>query len=122
MRITSSILLVDGVYNVVVDLASGGFTPEESAAVYRWGFPVVACGGDIPYDNTVFTLPDDDRRFPSQFPAKQRFSSEDWPDAAGMASAWRDEIKTRLDAAITELRNKTVGLTGEETVIINTDD
>lgn len=121
MRITSSIILIDGVYNVTIDLASGGFTPVEAEAVYQHGEPSVACGGEFTDgDDLTFELSASDKKFPSQFPVKQRFSLEDYEDAAARATVWRDTIKTRLDTAITTLRNISVGAVGEEIDNIDT--
>ncbi len=121
MRISSSIILIDGVYNVTVDLVSGGFTPVEAEAVYQHGEPTVSCGGEFDDgDALTFTLADNDRKFPSQFPVKQRFSLEDYGDAAERAELWRSTIKTRLDTAITTLRNISVANTGEEIANIDT--
>lgn len=121
MRISSSIILIDGVYNATVDLFSGGFTPVEAEAVYQHGEPSVECGGEFDDgDALTFTLADNARQFPSQFPVKQRFSLEDYEDAAARAELWRSTIKTRLDTAITTLRTISVSNTGEEVANLDT--
>lgn len=121
MRISSSIILIDGVYNATVDLASGGFTPVEAEAVYQHGEPSVACGGVFNNNvNLTFTLPANDRQFPSQFPVKQRFAIADYANASARAELWRSTIKTRLDTAITTLRNISVSNIGEEIANIDT--
>lgn len=125
MRLNTSITLVDGVYHVSVDLAdTNGFTPVEQEAVTQFGEPTIACGGSFDDGGGLtYTLDTNDKLFPSQFPVKEKFSTVDYPsNANARAVLWRDTIKTRIDAAITTLRSKTVGTVGEEIANIDTSD
>lgn len=123
MNIKSQIVLSSGVYYVSVDLEANGLTHEEASAIHRHGEPVIQCGGSFSYGvGQTYELPAQDLRFPSQFPAKQQFSLEDFEAASDMALGWREAIKQRLDTAVTALRNKAVANIGHEVVNIDTTD
>ena len=122
MRITSTIQLRDAVYHVAVDAADTlPFTPAEQEALTNFGEPTIACGGTFTLGDLTYTLAENDRLFPSQFPVKQTFSTEDYPDDANeRATLWRNTIKTRLENAVAALRSLAPGTVGEETDNIDT--
>jgi len=122
MEIESKIRLVNNAYSVELDLADGGLTPVELQAIRNYGEPVVSAGGL--FDDgagLTYTLPDDDRKFPSQFPVKYTFSLADYPsDANDRAVLFRQTMKTRIDAAVTAIRALDEGTTGHEIDVIDT--
>lgn len=122
MRLVTNIVLTDGAYHASVDLTPQGLSPVEEEALSHFGEPIIQCGGEFTDgDALTFTLPENHKRFPSQFPVKKRFAIEDFPDdAADMALLWRDTIKARIAAAVTAKRNTSAGTTGEEISVIDT--
>jgi hypothetical protein len=117
MEIDVRIDLINNVYHVQVgltDSASGKpLTPVEAEAFQRFGEPLVQIGGTFTAGELSFTLPADARRLPSQFPVKQAFSLDDYPDDAGdRATAFRNTMETRLIAARDAALAETPGVTG----------
>jgi hypothetical protein len=102
MQIESTNYLVDGRYEVQIGLAKPldtALTPVEKQAFDTFGEPVVDCGGTFTTEGLTFTLPTDQRWFPSQFPVKQVFALADHSDANARAQLFRSTIQTRLVAA-----------------------
>ena len=123
MEIITYIRLVNNSYEVELDLAEGGLTPVEKEAIANYGEPVITAGGlfDAGGGGLSYTLGDDDRKFPSQFPVKKTFSRADYPsDANDRAVLYRTTLKTRLDTAMTALRSRAAGTTGREIDNIDT--
>jgi hypothetical protein len=118
MQIKSSITIKDNVYHVEIDLDK--FSPAEEEAVAQFGEPTIACGGE--FEDPDFTLADDDRKFPSQFPVKQRFGVEDYESASDIAVAWRNAVKDRLESGMEAVRLSAAspGVVGLEIDIIDT--
>jgi hypothetical protein len=122
MEIISNIRLVSNSYQVELDLADAGLTPSELEAIQSFGEPVISIGGDFDDgDDLTFSLADEDRKFPSQFPAKAVFNLSDYPsDANARAVLFRNTIRERLETAIVTLRAKVIGVTGREISNIDT--
>jgi len=116
METIATIRLVSGSYHVEVDLAEDGLTPVEAEVISQHGEPVITAGGLFDDEISLsYTLADDDRKFPSQFPVKAIFSLADFPsDANDRAVLFRDEIRDRIDIAITALRALTAGTVGKD--------
>lgn len=98
------------------------FTPLELSRLAQFGEPVVETGGLVemtdPGDN--FTLPTDQRVFPSQFPVKQGFGTADYEDALAAATAWRDLVVANITAAMESLVDENPGAIGTEISVIDT--
>lgn len=114
MEIISYIRLVNNAYEVELDLADGGLTPVEKDCITKFGEPVISVGGEFTDGvDLTFTLADNDRKFPSQFPVKYSFGLADYPsDANDRAVLFRNTIRTRIDDAVTALRALSIGDTG----------
>ena len=111
-----------GIYSVDISLAPNGFTPVELEAIQKFGEPLITCGGTFSQEGLTYTLPTNDKYFPSQFPVKQRFSLSDFEDAYTRAILWKDTVKTAISNAVINKRGMTVELVGEEIVNIDTRD
>jgi hypothetical protein len=115
MEIEVFVKPVNNTYEVQVGLSRepGSLTPVEVAAFLNFGEPLVDCGGSFDNDaGCAYTLPTDQRLFPSQFPVKQIFSLVDFGDAAIRANLYYTTLQTRLAAARTTQTNKTTGTVG----------
>ena len=126
MHLYSSITLINNTYHVQVGPrileGTSAFTPAEQEALAKAGEPVVEVGGTFTDSPLTFTLSEEDRLFPSQFPVKQLFSLDDDDDAGDMAVLFRDTIKTRIEAAMESARTAAIADTvfGSEISDINT--
>lgn len=124
MEIETKKELISGIYHCTVDLHNDeeGLTSAEADAIANYGEPTVDVGGS--FDDgagLTYTLDDNDKSFPSQFPAKETFSTVDFPsDASARADLWISTVKTRLTTAMQTLRGKSVGTIGTNIDIIDT--
>jgi len=110
MQLHTKIRLVDHAFHVEVGIPSGpvedAFTASEWEAVSAIGEPSISVGGEFTDGASLtFELPLEQVKFPSQFPIKQIFDTDDHLDAADRATLYKDEISTRIDAAITAIKN-----------------
>lgn len=103
MKLEDKIRLQNNVFTVEIGLAEvpESLTPQEKDSISRFGEMEIAVGGNIVEDDPeiTFTLPVENRLFPSQFPIKKQFSRDDHADANDRAVAYRNIIKTRIVAA-----------------------
>ena len=114
MEIESFIDLANGAFVVQLGLTSGPaakpLTAVEREIWTNFGEPLVECGGDFKDPNnietTLYSLPLDSRRLPSQFPVKNTFDTADNANAKLWATVYRDTMITRIEAA----RNTQLGL------------
>lgn len=122
MELLRTIRLVNNVYHAEVDLADGGLTPVEEETITQYGEPVIAAGGTFTDgQGLTFTLADEDRKFPSQFPVKATFSRADFPsDANARAVLWYDTIRDRCETAMETIRGYAAGITGRDISNIDT--
>jgi hypothetical protein len=122
MEIVSYIKLVSSNYEVEIDLAPDGLTPVEEAAITNFGEPVIPTGGTFTRASPAltFTLPESDRKFPSQFPVKASFDIADNADANARAVLFRDKILERLTTHVRAVRTLAAGTTGKDITNINT--
>jgi len=116
METIATIRLVNNAYHVEVNLADEGLTPVEKEVIAQYGEPVIAAGGTFNDGVSLsYDLNANDRKFPSQFPVKAIFSRADYPsDANARAVLFRDQIRSRIDTAITALRNNSAGTVGKD--------
>lgn len=122
MKLEFSNTLVGNVYHVEIGVA--GLTPEEQAAVNRFGEPVIDFGGSFtgsatrPGDNVAtyvtYSLPARERRILSQTPVKQVFSLDDFEDADIRAQVWLSRNKNLLFMAREGLLIRGYAFTGEQ--------
>lgn len=124
MKLAITSRKVSNVFHVEINLADrDGFTPVEIEAVANGGEPLIECGGDIVVEGEgaiEFTLPTDERYFPSQFPVKQKFSADDFEDAYERSAAWKSVVKQRIQLGIATKRAATVYPSGTDIEDINT--
>jgi len=82
-----------------------GLTPVEQDALAAEGEPAVQVGGSLDDgQGLAYDLPGKLLYFPSQFPATQVFSLDDFADAKARAMLWVNTLQTRVDEALTEKR------------------
>jgi hypothetical protein len=115
MEIETRIDQCDNAYSVQIGLANcpeDALTPVERQAFQAFGEPVVDVGGSFSGEDLSFTLPSDQRRFPSQFPVKQVFSLADNSDANARAVLYQTTIQARLVAARNTQTEKSDGTVG----------
>lgn len=135
MELKTIIRLVNNVYHVEVALNDSGLTPVETEAINAFGAPTVSCGGNFGVTgttgstgtNTYFTLADNDKAFPTNFPVKQVFSLVDYPvgttappNAAVRADTWRDTIVTRTTTAVQGKRTEAATYVGTTVTVVDT--
>jgi hypothetical protein len=114
MEIESFIDLVNGAYVTQIGLTTGTSAKPLSALEQEiwadFGEPLIECGGDFldPDDSevTLYSLPLDSRRLPSQFPVKKTFDTSDSANAKVRATVYRDTLIARIETA----RNTHLGL------------
>lgn len=127
MIIRDDLQLIANAFHIQIGLDTlrpDALSPEEAAAIARFGEPVVECGGAFSVGST-YTLAANQRRFPSQFPVKQVFGIADEASVAAAnakAVTFRTEIRTRIDAALTALRALNPGTLGGNSTTIATND
>lgn len=124
MQLLHSITLIGAVYHVQIGLGPGlgdapSLTPREQEAIRQFGAPVIDCGGTFGSGEGSFDLPTDERQFPSGFPIKQLFSTQDYEDAAERATLFRSTVRTRIVDGMAGVMTMTPGTTGTVNETIN---
>ncbi len=111
MHLQSTVSLINAQYVVEISVptyVTNPFTAAEREALEQFGSVSVSLGGTIPHGEGSFDLPANDVMFPDQFPVKETFDTEDDDDAGEKAKSWRDEVRSRIETAMEELRGRVV--------------
>lgn len=122
MQIATTKALSNGRYSVVIALRDDGLSLAEQEAISQFGEPVIDCGGSFDDQaGLTYTLATNEKLFPSQFPVKELFSTEDFPsDASARADLWKSTVIARLTSAVQTLRTNSVGALGYDVQNIDT--
>jgi hypothetical protein len=116
MKLREQISIVGGQYKARIEVSE--LTASETNAISRFGDLVVNLGGDFTSDtdtDVVFSLPSEERFFPSQFPVQKVFDAAD-SDAAEKADTWIETVVDRLLTARDEAIDKDASAIRDEIV------
>jgi hypothetical protein len=108
MLLQTNIELKAGIYKATLYVVT--LSTVEKEALARFPEPTIELGGEIPTEGAPFTLPPNQRLFPSQFPAIKSWAYS--VENGQYAEAWLTEIKTRVVDAVTELLGQDIGPVG----------
>lgn len=104
------------VYTIRIETSE--FTERERMLIQQYGEPEIEVGG-VYLDSTTneYQLPSKIVRIRSDFPYTQRFDSRDVPfdtNTLTKVGAWKTDVLSRLDDAITTLLANVDSFSGEE--------
>lgn len=111
MKIRSDKSIRQNVY--LVEVKTEAFSETDLQLMQKFGEPEVNVGGTIPMGQSNFSLPAKNLRVRSDFPYTARFDGDALEDAAARANAWRTEMESRIQTAITALRANSDTFTAE---------